>query len=89
MTPIQTQISVDAECIHSKTTHYDNDLSDLSAMDFSSRSLPQLGSERIDAGQGSRVADNAYVGSASGGALFGRRDFRKPDQPQLSLEQSS
>lgn len=63
----------------------DYTLSQLNANGFSIKKRTQAGHAWIDADQGHRAAGVAYVGGASGGVLFGMRDFWQLHPTQIDI----
>lgn len=63
----------------------DYTLSQLNANGFSIKKRTKAGHAWIDADQGSRAAGVAYVGGASGGVLFGMRDFWQLHPTQIDI----
>ncbi len=63
----------------------DYTLSQLSANGFQIKKRTRAGHAWIDSDQGKRSAGSAYVGGASGGILFGMRDFWQLHPVQLDI----
>lgn len=63
----------------------DYTLSQLNANGFSIKKRTKAGHAWIDADQGGRAAGVAYVGGASGGVLFGMRDFWQLHPTQIEI----